>query len=88
MTHYFKPHSPEWFAGVEAFDPAQAAQARAILKAAGRSDVCSVCGDDPAADYKLISPKPHRDAVATIRLCDDCRNIRKAAGELFEALII
>jgi hypothetical protein len=53
-----------------------------ILKAAGRKDVCSVCGDDPAFDYKLVAPKPHTNAVATMRLCDDCRMIREAGGEV------
>jgi hypothetical protein len=86
MTYYFTPHSPEWFAALEAFDQVQAMQTRAILKAAGRADVCSICGDNPAIDYNLVSPKPHPNAVATIRLCGDCLTIRKATGESFELL--
>lgn len=86
MTRYFTPHSPEWFAALEAFDQIQATHTRTILKAAGRDDVCSVCGDDPALDYRLVSPKPHPKAVATLRLCDDCLTIRTASGELFDFL--
>jgi hypothetical protein len=69
MTHYFTPHSPEWFAALEAFDSIQAAHSRTILTAAGRKDACGVCGDYPTHDYMLVSPKPHPEGVATIRLC-------------------
>ena len=86
MTTYLKPHSPEWFKALEAFDTVQAAHSRKIVELAGTPDVCSVCGDDPASDYKLIHPKPHKDAVATIRLCDDCRMIKERHGESFVPL--
>jgi hypothetical protein len=76
MPLYLKPHSPEWFAALEAFDPVQAAQTHQILSLAGRDDVCSVCGDDPAKDYKLVAEGLDSKAVATIRLCDDCFKIR------------
>jgi len=84
MTHYLKPNSPEWLAALESFDQVQAAHTRTILRAAGREDVCSICGDEPASDYKLVSPKPYRDAVATIRLCEDCVKIRKMNGQTFQ----
>jgi len=83
MAHYLKPHSPEWFAALEAFDPFQAVHTQGIIQMAKRSDVCSVCGDHPAFDYKLVHPTPAEDAVATIRLCDDCRTIRGGDGEVF-----
>lgn len=84
MAHYLKPHSPEWFAALEAFDQVQAAHTRKILRVAGRDDVCSIRGDDPASDYKLVSPKPHKDGVGTIRLCEDCVVIKKMNGETFQ----
>jgi hypothetical protein len=68
--------------GDERKGPSRAVHTRKILKAAGRQDVC---GDDPAVDYKLVLPKPHPNAVATIRLCDDCRTIKKGRGEFFES---
>jgi hypothetical protein len=83
MTAYPKPHSSEWFKALEAFDIVQAAHSRKIIDLAGKTDVCTICGDDPASDYKLVHPKPHKDAVATIRLCDDCRLIREQNGESF-----
>jgi len=33
--------------------------------------------DDPAADYKLTSEQTTSGIVATLRLCDDCLDIRR-----------
>lgn len=77
MPQYLKPHSSEWFRALEAYNPAQAAATRQIIALAGRDDVCSICGDHPSSDYQLGGEHLDRDAVATIRLCDDCRDIRK-----------
>ena len=88
MALYPEPHSPEWFSALDAFDPAQAAHTRQILKSAGRKDVCSVCGDDPAEDLKIVREKLPVNAVASIRLCGHCRKIRGAMhGESYEPLI-
>ena len=45
------PHSTPWFEALVRFNPDQVAHTAAIVRMAGRLDVCSVCGDDPAADY-------------------------------------
>jgi hypothetical protein len=86
MPSYAKPHSPQWFADLESFDPVQADHTRQIIEMADSSEVCSVCGDDPATDYKLVHPFPVTDAVATMRLCDGCRFIRELDGESFMPL--
>jgi hypothetical protein len=83
MAHYLTPHSPEWFAALEAFNPFQAVHTTAMIQMAKSVEICSVCGDDPASDYKLVHPTPPDDAVATIRLCVDCRMIREQDGESF-----
>lgn len=80
MPLFPKPHSPEWFGALASFNPQQAAHTETIVKAAGSPEVCSVCGDNPAQDYKLTNDLPP-EAVATIRLCDDCLGMRGAAGE-------
>ena len=88
MPNYLKPHSSEWFAALEPVNPTQAAQTTQILSLAGRGDVCSICGDDPAADYKLTSEQTTSGIVATLRLCDDCLNIRRNIhGENFVPFI-
>ncbi len=86
MPHHLTPHTREWFAALEGFNPQQARHTRAILTAAGRDDVCSVCGDDPAVDYQIIFPTPQPQSVATIRLCDDCRLIREMNCRIIRSL--
>jgi hypothetical protein len=83
MAIFLKPHTPEWFTALEAFNPQQAAHTRQIVRLAKSNDVCSVCGDDPAKDYKLDMPGLPANAVARIRLCDDCFGLRKKSGENF-----
>ena len=78
MPNYLKPHSPEWFAALEKVNPTQVAQTTQILSLAGRDEVCSICGDDPAADYKLVSEQTTSGIVATLKLCDDCLRIRRS----------
>lgn len=81
-----RPHSPEWFSAMDQWDPVKAAVTRFVLKDAGRDDVCSVCGDEPAADYRLEKALRPAGGPDTLRLCDDCVEIRKNMGEPFEAI--
>jgi hypothetical protein len=88
MALYPKPHSAEWFTALQGFNPQQAAATRQVLKSAGREDVCSVCGDDPASELKIFGDKLPANAVASIRLCDDCRRLRGSMhGENYEPLV-
>lgn len=86
MTDYLTPHSKEWFEALEKFNAQQAAHTRQVINLAKSDEVCSVCGDDPASDYRLIHPVPSQGAPDTIRLCDDCRMIRERSGESFVSL--
>jgi hypothetical protein len=83
MPLFPRPHTPEWFTALEAFDARQAQHTRQIIGMAKSADVCGICGDDPASDYKATMANIPDKAVATIRLCDDCLKIRSAAGESF-----
>ncbi len=76
MPIYLKPHSPEWFRALEDFDPSKAAMTWSVIKKFG-FEVCSICGDVPAHDYQLIDGFMERNAVATIKLCDDCLQIKE-----------
>jgi hypothetical protein len=69
-----RPHTPEWFASLREWDPKQAAMTEAAIQTTGSSDVCSVCADDPARDYALVSMPAA--GPGTLRLCDDCFRIR------------
>lgn len=71
------PHSAEWFAALEKWNPQQAAHTREIVTLAGNAEVCSICGDSPAKDYRLVGHALPAAAVGTLRLCNDCWNIRR-----------
>lgn len=77
VAQYHRPHSDEWFQALEACNPVQAEVTRRTIAVAGRDDVCSICGDQPANDYQVTGEDLDDDAVATIRLCADCRGIRE-----------
>jgi len=80
------PHTPEWFAALEQWDPPKAMMTRKIIDLTGRTDVCSICGDDPASDYRLAEEHRPAGGADTLRLCDDCVGIRREAGEPFMPL--
>ncbi|MEO2219452.1 YiiX/YebB-like N1pC/P60 family cysteine hydrolase [Chromobacterium vaccinii] len=82
-SSHFTPHTIEWFAALEQWDPPKAMMARMAIELAGRPDVCSICGDDPACDYCLEEECRPAGGVDTLRLCDDCVQIRRMSGELF-----
>ena len=73
-TKLLCPHTIEWFSSLREWNPKQAAITEAAIQTAGSSDVCSVCGDDPARDYVLVSIPAA--GPGTLRLCVDCFRIR------------
>lgn len=66
------------------WDPVKAAQTKFVVDDAGHADVCSVCGDHPARDYRLEKRFRPAGGPDTLRLCDDCLEIRKDMGEPYE----
>jgi hypothetical protein len=83
---YLTPHSPEWFAALERWDPPKAMMTRHIIKRAGRPEVCSICGDDPASDYRVVQGYRPAGGPDTLRLCDVCVQIRRANGEPYTSV--
>jgi hypothetical protein len=87
VASVLRPHSPEWFAALEVWNPPQAMMTRmAIAAMGGNENVCSICGDDPANDYRLPEAYRSPGGVDTLRLCDECLQIKRRTGEPFEAL--
>jgi hypothetical protein len=80
------PHSQEWFAAQELWDPPKVAQTKFMIEAVGRTDVCSMCADDPARDYRLAEAFRPPGGADTLRLCEDCLIIRQACGDPFEPM--
>jgi hypothetical protein len=66
--------------------PQQALRTGQILEQTGREDVCSVCGDEPAADFLIPADSSLPYAVMRIRLCRDCKVIRRQQGEFLERI--
>lgn len=83
-TSSLLPHTHEWFSELRRWNPLQATMTEQTIQLAGSVDVCSVCGDDPAYDYLLMDKNPAPGAVLSLRLCNDCLEIRsKQYGESF-----
>ncbi len=78
------PHSQHWFQIVDRVEPSLGAIARLSIAQAGRVDVCSSCKDHPAHDYWLMNAAAAMPGVPSLRLCDDCVQIRRDMGELLE----
>jgi hypothetical protein len=70
-------------AALEVWNPAQAAITRAVNATVGSADVCSIWGDDPAKDYRLEEGHRPPEGADTLRLCDDCVEIRRSMGDPF-----
>lgn len=76
MPFYYEPHTPEWFEALEAFDPIKATVTKIVIESLGSVNVCSVCGESPAQDYEMVDRYMQKNAVATIRLCEDCVKVK------------
>jgi hypothetical protein len=74
--NYLTPHSEKWFEVLRRASPEQAGHTEQIILLAGKTEVCSVCGDTPASDYEVAGVFFQKDTPATIRLCADCRDMR------------
>ena len=67
-----QPHTPEWFDALRKLNPQQAMMTEQIVKAAGRTDVCSICGDENSTAYRMVG-----EPGLALRLCDDCKTVQK-----------
>ncbi len=83
---HLTPHTDEWFVALEQWDPPKAMMTRMVIEITGRTDVCSVCGDEPANDYFLAVEHQPTGGPNTLRLCDDCLHFRQTIGESFVPL--
>jgi hypothetical protein len=77
MTPDLRPHTAEWFKALETANPRKAAHTKHILLFAGSDAVCSICGDEANRDYELVNAEAALGPVSTMRLCDDCVDIRR-----------
>jgi hypothetical protein len=79
MTKVLTPHSHEWFEVLLQSNHQQARHTAHIIRLAGSAEACSICGDRGATDYQMPQQEYAPGIVATIRLCDGCKEIRERA---------
>jgi hypothetical protein len=77
------PHSEAWFAALLKINSQQAGHTRLLVQTAGKPDICSICGDEGGQDFSVVGASLGPDMDFTIRLCNDCLEIRKMQGEKF-----
>jgi len=81
---YLKPHTEAWFVALRSCNANQADMTEQMISLSGKDDCCFVCGDEEATDYKVVGERFNDKIGATIRLCDDCREIRRSTqGESY-----
>jgi hypothetical protein len=81
---YLKPHTEAWFAALSSGNRGQAEMTKQMISMSGKEDCCSVCGDEESVAYKVVGARFTDEIGATIRLCEECREIRRSTqGESY-----
>lgn len=77
-----EPHTSYWWSVIDRVEPQLAALSQHAVVSEGRTDVCSSCGDRPAASYRVVNGAETMPGVPSLRLCDDCIKIRRGMGNI------
>ena len=82
-----EPHTPHWWSVIDRVEPQLAALSRHAVVSEGSTAVCSSCGDQPAASYRMVNGAETMPGVPSLRLCDDCIKIRRGMGNKLEPFL-
>jgi hypothetical protein len=77
-----EPHSRAWFAAVDRAAPRFGRHVRFTIQCEQSLAVCSICGDGPTGDYRIVEAVSTPRGVPTVRLCPDCLAASAADGEM------
>lgn len=77
-----EPHTTYWWSVIDRVEPELAALSRHAVASEGSADVCTSCGDQPASSYRLVNGAETMPGVPSLRLCDDCIEIRRGMGNV------
>lgn len=77
-----EPHTPYWWSVIDRVEPQLAALSRHAVASEGSTDVCSSCGDQPVASYRMVNGAETMPGVPSLRLCEDCIEIRRGMGDI------
>lgn len=83
-----EPHTTRWYSIVDRVEPHLAALSRHAVETEGGTNVCSSCGDQPALDYRLVNAAETMPGVPSLRLCDDCIDIRRGMGNVLVPFLV
>jgi hypothetical protein len=81
------PHTPYWWWVIDKVEPQLAALSRLAVALEGNTEVCTSCGDHPASLYRLVNGADTMPGVPSLRLCDDCIDIRRGMGNVLMPFI-
>lgn len=82
-----EPHTPYWWSVIDRVEPNLGTISRLAVTSAGRNDVCSSCGDHPAHSYRLVNAAETMPGVPSLRLCDDCLEVRGNMGQVLTPFV-
>lgn len=82
-----EPHTAYWWSVIDRVEPQLAALSRHAVGSEGRIDVCSSCGDQPATSYRVVNGAETMPGVPSLRLCDECVEIRRGMGNKLEPFL-
>ena len=77
-----EPHSALWYSIIDRVEPNLAALSRRAVATEGSKEVCSSCGDVPATSYRLVNGAETMPGVPSLRLCEDCIEIRRGMNNV------
>ncbi|MER8954372.1 hypothetical protein NKH98_16855 [Mesorhizobium sp. M0833] len=83
-----EPHSALWYSIVDRIEPTLAALSRNSVEREGEATVCSSCGDQPTLDYRLVNGAETMPGVPSLRLCEDCIEIRRGMGNVLVPFLV
>ncbi|WP_194456388.1 YiiX/YebB-like N1pC/P60 family cysteine hydrolase [Bradyrhizobium sp. CCBAU 53421] len=83
-----EPHTEYWWSLIDRVEPKLAVLSRHAVSVEGRTDICSTCGDDPAKPYRVVNGAEHMPGVPSLRLCDDCLEIRRGMGHVLMPFLL
>jgi len=75
-----EPHTSYWWSVIDRVEPTLGALSRQAVSSTGGNEVCSSCGDEPACQYRVVNGAENMPGVPSLRLCDDCLEIRRGMG--------
>ncbi|MER9336785.1 hypothetical protein NKJ06_22765 [Mesorhizobium sp. M0293] len=83
-----EPHTAYWYSIVDRVEPHLAALSRQAVERGGGTIVCTSCGDQPTVDFRVGNGAETMPGVPSLRLCEDCIEIRRGMGNVLVPFLV